>query len=49
WFIEDFGDSADAVLAHIIRYARPSLKTRLEKIATISDAHYDWSLNDAAP
>lgn len=48
WFKEDFGNSEDAVLAHLQRYAEPGLAARLANRNEIDDYVYDWSLNDAA-
>lgn len=48
WFKDDFGGSDDKVLAHIRRYASPNLVSRLANVSRISDAFYDWRLNDAS-
>ncbi len=48
WFMEDFGNSDAGVIAHLRRYARGALATRLAAVDRISDDFYDWSLNDAA-
>lgn len=45
WFIEDFGGSEEAVLRHLLRFARPSLSEQIRTIGTISATHYDWSIN----
>ncbi len=46
WFVDDFGGSADGVLAHIGRYAGPGLSARIKKVTSISGYAYDWGLND---
>lgn len=48
WFASDFGGTDAGVIAHLKNYARPDLRTQLEKIDRISDNQYDWTLN-AAP
>ncbi len=48
WFKEDFGGTDAGVLAHLRKYADPSLAAQLAKIKSISDHGYDWSLNDTA-
>ncbi|MGO1119281.1 DUF547 domain-containing protein [Rhodovibrionaceae bacterium A322] len=45
WFIEDFGNSEDGVLAHLQRYAEPDLKADLSRIAKLDAVQYDWALN----
>ena len=47
WFKADFGSSDEAVIAHLIRYAKPSLADKLSKIDEIEDDQYDWKLNIA--
>lgn len=46
WYAEDFGGSADGVLAHIRRHAGPNLAARIKKVTTIAGYAYDWALND---
>ncbi len=46
WYVEDFGGSEGAVLAHLRRYAEPELLRRLNKISGISGYRYDWDLNE---
>jgi hypothetical protein len=48
WFQEDFGDSEDAVLDHLKKFATAALAARLDQATGISGYAYDWSLNDAA-
>jgi len=47
WFQEDFGDSDQGVIDHLLRYASPELKSALKGIGRIADDAYDWTLNDA--
>jgi hypothetical protein len=46
WFMEDFGGNDKGVIAHLQRYAEPSLREQLQRFSRISDHEYDWSLND---
>ncbi len=46
WYKEDFGGTDAGVIAHLKRYAAPSLAAELGRIAAIYDDHYDWRLND---
>jgi hypothetical protein len=48
WFIEDFGDSEDKVIDHLLDYAKPALAADLRRIGKLGGVAYDWSLNDAA-
>ena len=48
WFRDDFGPDDAAVLAHLKKYAAPALREMLEKVTTIAEDHYDWSLNVVA-
>ena len=48
WYEEDFGGSLEAVLAHLQRYADPTLAARLQQRGRIDHYAYDWSLNDLA-
>jgi len=47
WFKADFGKSDKAVIAHLIRYAKPSLAEQLSKLDEIEDDQYNWKLNIA--
>ena len=47
WFKADFGGTDQGVIDHLIRFAEPALRTRLEGITGIDDDAYDWSLNAA--
>ncbi|MEF8943553.1 MAG: DUF547 domain-containing protein [Desulfohalobiaceae bacterium] len=46
WFQEDFGGNESGVIEHLMRYAEPELKKKLQGLSTIDDDRYDWSLND---
>lgn len=45
WYKPDFGESNKSIIAHLIRYAKPALKSQLNIIHRISGSTYDWSLN----
>ena len=47
WFQEDFGGSEAGVVEHLVRYAEPELRERLQRFRGGFDFEYDWSLNDA--
>ena len=47
WFIDDFGHDEKSVLAHLSKYAAPSLRQQLSDIGQIDDVAYDWRLNGA--
>lgn len=46
WFREDFGDSEDGVIAHLLEYAEPELADQIRANPDIRDHEYDWALND---
>ncbi len=46
WFQEDFGGSEAGVVEHLLRYAEPELRERLQGFSGGLDYEYDWSLND---
>ena len=46
WYVEDFGNSAEGVIMHLKRYARPALAAVLERAGGIDGYAYDWSLNE---
>jgi hypothetical protein len=48
WFRPDFGDSDQAVLAHLRRYAGPELDRKLAGFRRPGLYRYDWTLNAAA-
>lgn len=47
WFKADFGGTDAAVIAHLKRFANPSLATSLAGISKISGDSYDWGINVA--
>lgn len=48
WYEEDFGGSREGVIAHLLRYAEPSLAEQIRANRQISGYVYDWSLNRPA-
>ena len=46
WFTEDFGSGERDVIEHLMRYAEPDLRGRLQEFSDIDGYRYDWSLND---
>ena len=46
WFEADFGGSKEAVIAHLQKYAAPSLADDIRANPKIVRDTYDWSLND---
>ena len=47
WFKADFGGTDRGVIDHLMGYAEPPLRARLETVGEIDDDAYDWSLNAA--
>jgi hypothetical protein len=45
WFKEDFGGTDAGVIAHLRRYAGPSLSAKLPAAVQSFDDDYDWGLN----
>ena len=45
WFVEDFGNSEQGVIEHLVRYADEGLAQRLRNFEGTVDYEYDWSLN----
>jgi len=45
WFREDFGDSEEGVIEHLLRFADPQLAAQIEANPDIADHKYDWALN----
>jgi len=45
WFREDFGDSEEGVIEHMLRYAEGSLRNHLITTSEIAGDAYDWRLN----
>ena len=46
WYTEDFGNTEESVVAHLIDYADDDLAARLEVFEGSIDYEYDWSLNE---
>jgi hypothetical protein len=46
WFKADFGGTDRAVVAHVRKYAAPTLAQKLRSASSISYQTYDWGLND---
>jgi Protein of unknown function, DUF547 len=49
WFQEDFGGSAEGLMAHWTKYADPPLADALQNYSGGMEHDYDWRLNDAEP
>ncbi|HAH09517.1 MAG TPA: DUF547 domain-containing protein, partial [Alphaproteobacteria bacterium] len=47
WFSTDFGNNDKEILGHMIKYAAPALKAKLEAAKDIDSYDYDWAINDA--
>ena len=45
WYTEDFGDTEESVLEHLIEYAEGDLAAFLESFEGFIEYDYDWSLN----
>jgi len=45
WYTEDFGDTEESVLEHLIEYAEGDLAAFLEGFEGFIEYDYDWSLN----
>ena len=48
WFQEDFGGDDAGVIAHLKKFALPSLAQRLDRAKRIDGYDYDWKLNDVS-
>lgn len=46
WYQPDFGGSEQAVLQHLMQYAKPALKQQLQNFHKINNYAYNWSLNE---
>ncbi len=46
WYAEDFGNTEESIVAHLVEYADEELALRLEGFAGSIDYEYDWSLNE---
>lgn len=47
WFKEDFGGSDQGIIAHLKKYAGPTLAADLQTVGSVNTHRYDWTLNDA--
>ncbi len=45
WYIEDFGNSEEGVVKHLLKYANDDLATQLKEFEGSMDHEYDWRLN----
>jgi hypothetical protein len=45
WYDEDFGDSEEAMITHLKKYAEPSLLEKLKKFDDVEGYEYNWKLN----
>ena len=46
WYAEDFGNTEESVVAHLVDYADEELAARLDGFEGSIDYEYDWSLNE---
>ncbi len=46
WFREDFGNSEQGVIEHLLKFAEPELAEQLSGQSDIRGYEYDWALND---
>ena len=46
WYEEDFGDSEEDVIEHLLDYASNTLEKQLSGFDDIDDYEYDWALNE---
>ncbi len=46
WYVEDFGDTEESVLAHLVDYADEELAARLRDFDGTIEYAYDWRLNE---
>lgn len=46
WYNKDFGSSEKGILAHLLKYAEPTLAEKIKATADINGYDYDWDLND---
>ncbi len=49
WYREDFGNSDQGIIDHLMQFAEGPLAQELARIQKISNHDYDWSLNDVTP
>ncbi len=45
WFSLDFGQDQQALIYHLIQYAKPTLKQQLQAFNGTAEFSYDWKLN----
>ena len=45
WFKKDFGGHEQGVLAHLLKYAQPELRAKLQNRQKIDKYAYDWNVN----
>ena len=45
WYKIDFGGNDQSLIAHLAKYAKPELRTKLQQYKGDLDHHYDWGLN----
>lgn len=45
WWVLDFGDSEEGVIAHLLKYADAELAAQLAEFSGTFDYQYDWDLN----
>lgn len=45
WYEDDFGDSKNNVIKHLLQYAKEPLQSQLKHINTIDSYIYNWHLN----
>lgn len=45
WYREDFGGSDQAIINHLMQYAKPALRAQLQHFHKIDHGFFDWGLN----
>jgi len=48
WYMEDFGNSEEGIMAHFMNYADEDLAQQLKDFDGTLDHEYDWRLNDTS-
>ena len=46
WYSEDFGEHNEAILSHLIKYAKQPLANQLKAFSGEMKYHYNWDLNE---
>lgn len=46
WYLEDFGNSDQALISHLTNYAEPPLAEQLRQYDGDIESHYNWALNE---